>query len=105
MREPNGALTEKTRLARGVFFGMLALLVVSALKLVFHDALGAPTPFLLYFGASVLAAWYGGFLAGALITGAGGLIANVLFMHPLGVPTLSAAAIAQTGAFFVEGAI
>jgi PAS domain S-box-containing protein len=53
---------------RGVIVGVTALLVVSLVKLALSGTFDRSAPFLLQLLAVLLASWYGGFSAGALIT-------------------------------------
>jgi PAS domain S-box-containing protein len=87
----------------GLAVGVVALLVVTGLKLLLRDALGEPTPFLLYFVPVLLASLVGGTGAGVLVTIAGGLLAVGLFVSPaeLGVRAL----VLQIAVFALEGVV
>jgi PAS domain S-box-containing protein len=50
------------------------LVALTAIKLALIDTIGHPTPFLLYFGAVLVAAWYGGMPAGLVTTGLSGAL-------------------------------
>ncbi len=90
---------------RGIAVGAASLVLLTAIKLGFADAIGHPTPFLLYFGAVVAAAWYGGYPAGFLTTLVAGLLGDFLFVLPAHEFTGGPIAIAQTSLFLVEGVV
>jgi PAS domain S-box-containing protein len=90
--------------ARGALIGLALLAAFSLLKLAFSDLIGAPTPFLLYLGAVLVSAWYGGREAGFVTTAGGALCGALLFVEPR--PWLApsiAPAVTQTGLFVLEG--
>jgi signal transduction histidine kinase/PAS domain-containing protein/ActR/RegA family two-component response regulator len=64
----------------GALFGMVAVASLTALKVAFRDAIGDPTPFLLYFGAALVAAWYGGFAAGLAATSMSAVLGYACFI-------------------------
>ena len=55
-------------LLAGIAWGALSAGILTLPKLAFMDSIGAPTPFLLYFAAIMLAAYQGGFYAGIVTT-------------------------------------
>lgn len=65
---------------RGLFWGVAFLLVISALKWQVLPSFQHQNPFLLYSIPICLAAWQGGFLAGAITSLLAGITANLLFM-------------------------
>jgi PAS domain S-box-containing protein len=77
-------------------YGVAVLAVVAAVlvRMPFQPLLGATTPFLFFFPAIIVAAWYGGFGPGLLATGLSALGASYFFMDParaFGVATLAGA--------------
>jgi PAS domain S-box-containing protein len=89
-------------------YGVAVLAVALAVlaRLPFQPLLGETTPFLFFFPAIMVAAWYGGLGPGLLATGLSGLVANYLFMPPyfsFAVPHLSSAV--QLGVFASVGVI
>lgn len=99
-------LTEAIRGDRGwvsgLWTGLLAIAILTVPKVVFVDAIGTPTPFLLYFAATMAATYRGGVVAGVLTTAVSALVAWLWFMdsNPQGslVHDLSGLAV-----FVVEG--
>jgi PAS domain S-box-containing protein len=69
---------------RGTLVGLVAIAALTALKLVLADSLGFPTPYLLYFGAALTAAWFGGLTAGLATTVAAVLTGYLVFARPVG---------------------
>jgi PAS domain S-box-containing protein len=63
-----GQLAEPFSLGRGIALGSVAVLALTLPKLAFIDVIGRPTPFLLYFAATLVAAWTGGIRAGLVVT-------------------------------------
>jgi len=68
-------------------YGVAVLLIAAALglRMVLQPLLGVSVPYLQFFPAILLAAWYGGFGPGALGTGLSALIAMYLFLPPAGL--------------------
>ena len=68
-------------------YGVAVMLIAAALglRLLLQPWLGSAVPYLQFFPAILLAAWYGGFGPGALATGLGALIAMELFLPPAGL--------------------
>lgn len=64
----------------GAVSGALALGLFTALKLVFVESIGTPTPFFLYFAAVLLAAYRGGVLAGSSTTLLAVVLSSWLFI-------------------------
>ncbi len=87
---------------RGLTAGVAVLALVTLPKLVFSEALGPPAPFLLFFVAVLVAAWYGGWWAGLALTALASAVAY-RFVIELTMP-LSQVAV-RIAAFVVEGAI
>jgi PAS domain S-box-containing protein len=87
----------------GLAAGVVALLVVTGLKLLLRDVLGEPTPFLLYFVPVLLAALVGGTGAGVVVTAVAAVLAVGLFVVPdeLGAPAL----VLQVSVFALEGVL
>lgn len=88
--------------ARGLAVGAIAVLLLTAVK-VAVPALGAPVPYLLYFGAALTAAWYGGEIAGAATTLVAAVVGYGLFVHPHHAPGSGPAMGALI--FLLEGAL
>jgi two-component system, LuxR family, sensor kinase FixL len=70
-----------------VRYGIAITVTVTALglRLLLEPLLGTSVPYLQFFPAILLAAWYGGFGPGALATGLGALIAMYRFLPPAGL--------------------
>ncbi len=78
---------------------MVALVVLTGIKLALPDVIGHPTPFVLYFGAVVLAAWRGGIAAGVATTVLAAALGYVGFIVGRDVPTgIAATQVAVFGA-------
>ncbi|HET9625096.1 MAG TPA: ATP-binding protein [Kofleriaceae bacterium] len=83
--------------------GLAAVAALTLLKLAFGATIGYPTPFLMYFTAALVAAWYGGLLAGMATTVIAAVVGNVIFLsETLGFDT-SAKAMTTTLVFALEG--
>ncbi len=87
---------------RGTAIGLAALAVLTAIKLAFTDAIGTPTPFLTYFGAVMIAAWYGGMTAGLVTTLAAGALGYVGFIAGR-TDMVVERVVAQLAVFGIEG--
>ena len=74
-----------------------------AAKLVLDEQIGELTPFLLFFGAIILATWNGGLTIGVLATLFSALLANYFFLPPLHAFDLSSIGLIQCGVFVLEG--
>ncbi|MFO0577735.1 MAG: DUF4118 domain-containing protein [Polyangia bacterium] len=83
--------------------GLLSLAALAGIKLTFTAQIGRPTPFLLFFGAVLCSAWFGGTAAGLLTTLLAALLGNILFISPFYELTLAPGPIAQTLLFVLEG--
>jgi two-component system sensor kinase FixL len=66
-------------------FAATAIAAALGLRLMLEPWLGTSVPYLQFFPAILLAAWYGGFGPGALATGLAALIAMYLFLPPAGL--------------------
>ncbi|MEQ1504338.1 MAG: ATP-binding protein, partial [Myxococcota bacterium] len=97
--------SREVSVARAVAIAAASVGLVTAVKLAVPAALGVPTPFLLYFGAILASAWYGGVVAGAVATGAGAVLGALVFIGARDgyVPTVDGAV--QMVAFAAEGAV
>ena len=78
-------------------------LMAWATKLVLDDMIGELTPFLLFFGAIILATWNGGLGVGVFATLLSALLANYFFLPPIRAFDLSPSGLVQCGVFLVEG--
>ena len=72
-------------------------------KLVLDDMIGELTPFLLFFGAIILATWNGGLGIGVFATLLSALLANYFFLPPIRAFDLSPSGLVQCGVFLIEG--
>jgi PAS domain S-box-containing protein len=73
-----------TQISRVILVSVAAVAVSVGLRLsLFHSLLGHDVPFIVFYPAIFIAAWYGGFAAGLLTTALSGLAADYLFMPPL----------------------
>ena len=82
---------------------LLLCLAVWAFKTVLEGVAGGLTPFLLFFGAIILATWIGGLEAGVFATVVSVLLVNYFSLEPLYSLQLSWANWIQIGIFVVEG--
>ena len=78
-------------------------LVAWSLKMLLENQIGSLTPFLLFFGAIMLATWNGGLLVGVFTTLISMALADYFFLEPLDSLTLSSSALVQCGLFTLEG--
>jgi PAS domain S-box-containing protein len=90
--------------ARGLWAGFFGVVALTAVKLAFRESIGEPSPFLLYFGAVMLAAWYGARPAGLMVTALCGLIGGVVFI-PDPIAGLWMRTLPQLAVFALEGTI
>jgi PAS domain S-box-containing protein len=89
-------------LVRGLWVGIFGVGVLTLIKLHFHESIGEPSPFLLYFVAVLLGAWYGGRAAGLLMTVVCALIGGVMFI-PDPLLDLWTRTLPQISLFAIEG--
>jgi len=68
-------------LLAGIAWGALSAGILTLPKLAFMGSIGAPTPFLLYFAAIMLAAYRGGFYAGLVTTLLGAGLSVLFFIN------------------------
>jgi PAS domain S-box-containing protein len=90
----------------GVAVGVVA--VAALLKWLFDQHIGGESPFLLFFAAVMISAWYGGVRAGLLTTLLAALVADFLFLRPAPeLPPLRArfAELLRIAVFLLEGAL
>ncbi len=80
-------------------FGLVAVFTVVKLLV---PALGRDIPFVLYFGAPLVAALLGGRRPGLVTAGLAAIVAHTLFLRGSGDPLVTVKSVAQTLAFFVE---
>ncbi len=66
----------------GYGIAVLAVGLALALKLLLDPFLGEASPFLLFFGAVIIGAWFGGFGAGLLATALAALASDYFFLSP-----------------------
>lgn len=74
-----------------------------AVKLALDKQIGELTPFLLFFGAIILATWHGGLVIGVFATLLSALLANYFFLPPPGAFDLSSLGLVQCAVFILEG--
>jgi PAS domain S-box-containing protein len=70
-----------SRIARYAF-AVVVIIIAALLREILWPVLGAGVPFILFYPAVALAAWFGGFWPGVLSTVLGGLTAWYIFMPP-----------------------
>src|SRR6185503_4793312 len=63
-------------------FAIVVVVMAALLRQILSTALGAGVPFILFYPAVALAAWFGGFWPGVLSTVLGGFFAWYMFMPP-----------------------
>ena len=78
-------------------------LMAWAFKTALDDIIGELTPFLLFFGAVILATWNGGLGVGVFATLLSALLANYFFLLPVRAFDLSPSGLVQCGVFTIEG--
>ena len=89
-------------LVRGLWIGIFGVGVLTLIKLLLHESIGEPSPFLLYFVAVLMGAWYGGRTAGLVMTAVCALIGGALFIpHP--IAELWTRTVPQIALFALEG--
>ena len=86
-------------------FAIVTVIVFSLLRAALTPVLGEGVPFILYYPAIVLVAWFGGLWPGILSTLLGGLIAWYMFMLPAYSVVSTVGAPAQLVIFFLAGAL
>jgi PAS domain S-box-containing protein len=92
----------RQHVARGIAIGLVLVGVTTLPRFAFADAIGHATPFLLYFGPIMVAAWYGGLAAGLVTSLTAAVIGDVLFVP---VDPLASESIIRFGVFLVEGVV
>jgi len=88
---------------RGIAIGLAATFGVTVTKLAVAEAIGHPTPYLLYFAAVLAAAWFGGVVAGLTTTALAAAAGYAFFVEPIHGPI--AAGFARAAFFLAEGAM
>ncbi|HEY9872876.1 MAG TPA: PAS domain S-box protein, partial [Candidatus Obscuribacterales bacterium] len=73
------------------------------LKLLLDQWIGADTPFLLFFAAVMISAYYGNRRAGLLAIALAALVSNYFFLYPLYSFSLQPSNILRLGVFLIEG--
>src|SRR5689334_25012575 len=63
-------------------FAIVVVVIAALLRQILSTALGAGVPFILFYPAVALAAWFGGFWPGVLSTMLGGFTAWYIFIPP-----------------------
>src|SRR5690242_11412067 len=66
----------------GYAFAVVVVIIAALLRAILSPVLGAGVPFILFYPAVALAAWFGGFWPGVLSTMLGGFTAWYIFMPP-----------------------
>jgi PAS domain S-box-containing protein len=82
---------------------VLAVGVMLGIKLLFGSQIGPDTPFLLFLGAVLFAAWYGGLGAGLLATAVAAVAADYFFLSPFFSFGLAPKDLFQVSLFGLEG--
>jgi PAS domain S-box-containing protein len=75
--------------ARAYGLALLAFLLCALLRLTLDRWLGTSVPFLLFVPAIIVAARYGGFGPGILVTVLSGALVSVLYLEPIGAPSIA----------------
>lgn len=84
----------------------MSVLVATTLMLALNPWLDmTQTPFLLFFGAVVFSAWYGGWKTGLLATLLAGWLSNYLFQFPLNQLSFTLPSLLCTGLFVGQGVL
>jgi PAS domain S-box-containing protein len=91
-------------LVRGLWIGIFGVGVLTSIKLLFRLSIGDSSPFLLYFGAVLIGAWYGGRAAGLVMTALCALIGGAVFI-PEPLTELWTRTLPQVALFCVEGIV
>jgi PAS domain S-box-containing protein len=100
----DGALRVPTRRPwRALGLSLLLLAGLTAIKFVWAQQVGNAPPYLMYFAVIVVAAWYGGWRIGLLVTGLSALIGNSLFGATSGTALHTAPGLLRLVSFLVEG--
>ena len=90
----------------GLWVTLGAIVALTSIKLAFYELIGAPTPFLLYFGAVIAAAWFDGYRGGLIVTAAAAVLGGQLFMAPEHVaPTDWVGSGVRIGVFVLEALV
>jgi PAS domain S-box-containing protein len=85
-------------------FAVLAVILATLLRAALDRILGEEVPFIVFYPAVVLCAWFGGFWPGLLSTGLSGLIAWYAFMPPrYSLAVTDPSAPVQVAIFFLAG--
>ncbi len=84
---------------------VLAVTVTFAIKLILDPLIGRETPFLLFFGAVMASAWYGGRGAGLLATVLAALVTSFFFLQPEHSLTTDLPNLARLATFALEGVL
>lgn len=103
---PSASAFSPPSLLRGVALAGLFVASATVFKLALVPLLGSETPFLIYFLAVLLSAWYGGRWAGLAATGLAAVVADYFFIPPTGsFSVLVIGQWVQLGLFLGEGAL
>ena len=104
--EPPQSLLGGLRAIRSPYLVALAAFGVAALfRYLLSDSLGAKVPYLQFFPAVMLAAWYGGFGPGLLCTVASALASMYFLLPPAGLAVSDPADVLSLGLFIVIGLV
>jgi PAS domain S-box-containing protein len=83
---------------------VLAVVLATGLMLLLNPWMPmARSPFLIFFGAVMVSAWYGGIGAGLITTFVSGIMSNFLFMYPEYMLNLPPSESARLGLFVLQG--
>lgn len=84
-------------------FSVLSVILALVLMLALDPVAGmTQAPYLLFFGAVVISAWWGGIGSGLVSTGLAAVISNFFFLEPKYTLSLDLAAALRTGVFVLE---
>lgn len=97
---PGGASVTSRYLA-----GIAIFCIAVLLRYLWHDSLAAKIPFLQFYPAIMLAAWFGGLGPGLLVTKLSAVAAGYFLLHPVGFSIADPADRLALGAFVGFGAV
>lgn len=87
-------------------FAFLSVLLATVLMLLLDPLLAvSKSPFLLFFGAVMVSAWFGGFGPGLLATALSGLLSTYFFLPPLYSFILDLSGVLRLSLFLLEGVL
>jgi signal transduction histidine kinase len=100
---PDAEKARRRRVVLGYVVALGAVGLAIAIKLLLSQVMAAGSPFLFFFGAVMVAAWYGGLGPGLLATVLADLASNYFFMEPKFTLDFTREQGTQLALFLVEG--